>query len=195
MFGADTVHLSQNLKTGKGRVKSDGSDTDTQGSKVDVLATDAMTQTFLSMIDGNIEDTQKAKIASDGLKAGLDPRNWGGAAVGAIAQSTNIEPESVVIAAEIMGGGALVAFAAEKMSTEPIQLSEEQRKQDGLTEKIDSDTGKSQGYFYKDGKRVANKDGFLVDKSGKKIEKGMFGRAWKGLQNKGAELISSSLNR
>jgi len=167
-------------------VKS-GSETSHSNDVVKINNTDTQTQIAMARKNDNIQEAAEYSKKVDAVKYGMDPRNEiahaGAEAAEAIASATGMDGEAAALLATGVGAGGLAI--ANKYSKEPVQFSQSQREK--LT-KIKGEDGELKGYANSKGTRVADKEGFALDKAGKKIESGIVGRAIRGSGNKFTEL-------
>ena len=183
MIGDDRVNISQNLKTGQARANIDGTTVNKQGSKGELVNTETGDYIQIEAADALGEDSDSAvagKKAVDAAKYAMDPRNDIASVTGVIAQTTGLDPDTAGYVGAALGAGGISAIIANKFTKEYIPMSKEQLEK--LTP-VEDANGNLKGYENTKGKMVADKEGFILDGKGKRIESGMFGRKFRSAMN------------
>jgi len=140
--------------------------------------TSTQDQIALARNGGDVQEAAEYSKKVDAVKYGMDPRNEiahaGAEAANAIESATGMDGEAAALLATGLGAGGTGLALLNKFTKEPVKFSESQREK--LTP-IKGEDGELKGYSNSKGDRVADREGFVLDKSGKKVERGAVSRA------------------
>lgn len=179
--------------------KKDSSETDVSGkvttfnndvkklNNTDPLATLAMTR-----FNGDMQKAAEYARSADGAKWMMDPRNELSVAAAEaghqIADATGMSGEGAALLAGGISGGGVALAIANKMTKAPVQFKEAQLSK---LSQVKDELGDVKGYEDSKGNKVADKDGYAVDKNGKRVQSGIVGRAYRNTKNSATSLFSA----
>lgn len=187
MIGGEKTNLATNNLTGETRIKVDGSDTSTYGNTVKIGTTDVDSKVAITKA-GGIAGAQQRKEGKEAAKTAMDPKEWVSNIAEVLGNALGSEEAGVVAASVIAGGGAAALY--NQKTKGDVKLSKKQIKENGLKAMVDEETGKTTGYS-KNGVRVADSSGNLVDSHGDKVQRGSISKKVIDSWNKMADLKNS----
>ena len=140
---------------------------------------DTQTRELMHTNGGNLKKAADATISSDAFKFHANPMNDISEAAVFIQQATGMDADTAGLVAGAVGLGGMSALATNKFTKEHVQLKDAQLAKLDPIKNADGDIA---GYE-KNGKRVADKEGFMLDGKSKRLESGKIGRAMRNAKN------------
>jgi len=149
--------------------------------------TDPLTTLAMERFGGNVKKAANYARSADGAKWMMDPRNEASlvaAEVGYQLSPKDGDGESQTMSTMAIAGATVAAHALNKFTQKDV-------KADLTNAKSVFTDGKLQGYENDKGVKIADKDGFKVDSSGKRVKSGAIVRGAKATWNGFSDLRNS----
>ena len=161
-------------------MKSSSSQSTNAGDTLSIGTTDVPTKLAVLASDGNVDNAQTSKESVEAAKYAQDIKNYTAHVAAGAGELLGSEEIGAVAASVIMAGGGAAAIYNHK-SRGDVKLNKKQLS--GLNEITDPDSGKVTGYS-KNGVRVADGGGNLVDIDGEKVQRGKINQIARNIVDK-----------